>query len=224
MDSMGQDGETKLIAAVREEVRHAAADAATVAATAASTIAASAAVELAIAHHQNQCPMAALQVDHKRIMKDLYNGDDEPGFIADSREFFAEARTERRTRKDMEIAAEQRRKDGFKNRVAIWSLATTVLCVAMVWPVERAWKAGSALMDLAGRAPAIIKLTEDWQRYYAMPPTDPPVTIIPQDSQPKPVKPKHSYFQRPGGVSFNKQPAQDAGGFSADNLFQKESR
>ena len=207
MDEMGQDSETKLIAAVREEVRHAAADAATVAATAASTIAASAAVELAIAHHQNQCPMAALMVDHKRIMKDLYNGDDEPGFIADSREFFAETRTERQTRKDMEIAAEQRRKEGFKNRIAIWSLATTVLCVAMVWPVERAWKAGSALMDLASRAPAIIKLTEDWQRYYATPPTDPPVMIIPQDSQPKPVKPKHSYFQRPG-VSFNNQPAQ----------------
>jgi hypothetical protein len=164
--------------------------------TRASAEAAAAATELAIARHQNQCPILTLQGEHERMYKEIFNGDDgKTGIAYESRTFFAEWRTTK------------------ANKRKFWGSVAAIagiLVVLLAEPIQGVWKKVDALMDLAGEAPTLIKLTEDWQKYYENPPQQTPATAPPSDSHPKLTpKKKPSYFRQP--MSYDsQQPAQDA--------------
>ena len=154
-------------------------------------------IDTRLEHHQLHCPMAssAIQNEHERIMTALFNGEDgKSGVAYELSALITEWRTINKQKQRFWYAT---------------AAALTLLVAIMVQPIENGWKDFDALMKLADKAPTIIKLTEDWERYYATPPAVPPFTVAPQDSQPKkadPGKPKHSYFEHGGGISFNQQP------------------
>jgi hypothetical protein len=189
-------GKQEIMEVVQRAVNEAAAQAAA-AATRAAEVAASAATELAIAHHQNQCPIASMQNEHNRMYKEIFNGEDgEHGISNELRNWITECR-----------ASARKWKQFWGGAAAI----AGIIVIILAEPIQSGWQDFHSLMRLADLSPKIIKLTEDWERYYAAPPVIPPSVIQPQDSQPK-TKPapkkKPSYFSYPssGGVSSLHQP------------------
>ena len=165
-----------------------------------------ASVRLAILQHERACPVAAMKLQHDRMFTEMFNGDDgEHGFFAEMRSFVGAWRT--RTGED------DKRK---KRRWVAAAVIVPVLCVLFAEPAQVGWKKIESLSDLAGKAPDIIKLTEEWKAFYAHPPVhpmDPPPIITPPEAQPfpkkqfRPRKPKTSFFEYdPRGVGLLKEP------------------
>ena len=168
--------------------------------TEAASQAAAAATELAIAHHQNLCPISDMRSEHLRMYKEIFNGDDgEHGIANELRNWIGECRTTAKWKK--------------RFWATVGTLAALFVAV-MVYPMEQGWKDFDALMRLADKAPTIIRLTDDWDRYYNTPPGDEPLfKVTPPDP---PAKKKPSYFdleRKPALKSIHTPPpppAQDA--------------
>jgi hypothetical protein len=128
-------------------------------------------------HRQLVGPLPEMQADVKRIKTELFNGDDgKTGLAVELRAFFAVYRSAQARKRNFWVIA---------------AVAVTVLGIVFNDPIQRGWKDFDALMKLADKAPAIIKLTDDWEHYMATPQT-PPFIIEPKDSQPEKKKP--SFF------------------------------
>jgi hypothetical protein len=135
----------------------------------------------ALEHHQLNCPnsnlsprITQLETRQAQVRKDLYNGEDKPGFLEDAREFFAESRSIRR----------------WKGRVwAAFGAAIVLSGIIFNQPISDSWKAFHALVRLADRADVIIKLSQEWEQFYNVPQVPAPVP---------PPKIKHrSFFEQP---------------------------
>lgn len=164
------------------------------------------AVELMLQKHKNDCPVAIIQEQHNRMFKEMFNGDDgKHGFFAEMRGFVVAWNT--RTVED------DKRK---KRRWVAAAVIVPVLCVIFAEPAQVGWRKIEALSDLAAQAPDIIKLTEDWKKFYANPPVhqmDQAPIVTPPEAQPfpkkqiHPMKPKTSFFEYgPKGVGLLQKP------------------
>ena len=143
------------------------------------------AIQANLDHRELSSPMQTVVNTLARIKLDLYNGEDgKSGFIYEGRTFFTKWTTR------MEDSDRRRKQTGWLV-VAILT-ATGIFCVE---PIKSAWEDYHSLMDLARKAPVIIRLTDDWEHYYNVPSAPPPpVTIAPKDSQPQPPKRRPSFF------------------------------
>jgi hypothetical protein len=161
-----------------------------------------ASVRFAILEHTNQCAVVDMKVQHDRMYKELFNGDDgQHGFVAEGRNFF----NAWYTRTNDEDSNKSKRK---------WRIGTAILIIGIVLaaPIQDVWRTAETLRKLADEAPDIIKLTQDWKSFYSNPPVhqmEPAPIITPPDAQtspkkkPPPRKKKDSFFEyEPGGVGL----------------------
>ena len=159
-----------------------------------------------VSKHKLDCPGYETSPMVQRIHKELFNGDDgKSGFIAEMRSFVGDWNA--RTKQD----------DNHRKRR--WVAAAVIipcLCIVFAQPVQSGWKKVESLSDLAGKAGDIIKLTDDWKRYYENPPVhqmDPAPVVTPPSAQtlpkqkPAPKKPQKSFFEYgPQGVGLMQDP------------------
>jgi hypothetical protein len=155
------------------------------------------AIGAALDHHMVQCPVLQIQERQNEVRKDLYNGGDgKTGVVPEIRALITLMTEDRRRKKQF------------------WAVAAVVIvgfCGFFYQPINQTWQSFGALMRLADKADSIIKLTDDWQRYYATPPTpDNPAPV------PKPKRPQKSFFQKiPHGVSSKEAPPPEDAGLPA---------
>ena len=168
------------------------------------------AIDAKLDHRQVNSPFAQVQADVKRIKTELFNGDDgKTGLAFELRAFFAVYKN-----------AQSRK----RNFWVITAVVATVMGVIFNDPVQRGWRDFDALMKLADKAPAIIKLTDDWELYMAVPPApeQAPYVISPKDSQPPKKKP--SFFGPKGHrTEFGIPLPQSAGDFDSVTRIQQEN-
>ena len=156
------------------------------------------AVQLLLEQHKNSCAVSVMQDQHERMYKEMFNGDDgKSGFFAEMRTFVTAWKT--RTSED------DNRK---KRRWVAAAVVVPVLCLVLAEPAQVGWQKVCALSDLAGKASDIIKLTDDWKRYYENPPVhpmDPPPTVTPPSAQPRKKQQKSFFEYSHGGVGLMKE-------------------
>ena len=158
-------------------------------------------IMVAVLEHTNQCAVNDMKVQHDRMYKELFNGDDgEHGFIAEGRNFF----TAWYTRAKDEDANRSRRK---------WRIGTVIvlLGIFLAPAIQSGWETIRALDSLALKTPKIIRMVEDWEEFDTAPhPMDPPPVVTPPKAQTEPHKKQQkSFFYQPrGGVGLMQAPTQ----------------
>lgn len=84
---------------------------------------AAAATRLAILQHERACPVASMQVEHNRMYKEMFNGDDgEHGFFAEVRKALSDL-TARARAEDERVKKRWKRSD----KLALLAIVATVL-------------------------------------------------------------------------------------------------
>jgi len=158
------------------------------------------AMATAMDHHKLTCPVEGMKSDLVRIKKDLYNGDDKPGFVEEVKGFII--------RQDQRAIDDTKRLAAEKEALAVLAEKDAIRRKNTQWRAGIVAAATLALLGFLGnkawdQITILQRLEDDWTRYYQTPPATPPVPLT---APPAPKVEHRSFFAHPGPTAHRDAP------------------